>query len=192
MTTTPTTSAAPSVSELPLAPGRWALDPFHSSVGFVVRHLGVSKVRGRFDRFEVDVHVGATLDDTSVTATIDVSSVDTGNPDRDAHVLAPDILDVSRRPTISFRSERISGTPADLRVDGALTIGEVTRPVVLRVELGGVAPSPDGTTHAGFEATAEIRRSEFGIDIAAPPGVSGVLLGDVIKIDLDLQLISPT
>lgn len=191
MTTTPT-STTPSTGELPLAPGRWALDPYHSSVGFVIRHLGVSKVRGRFDRFEADVTVGATLEDTSVSAVIDVSSIDTGNPDRDAHVLAPDILDVTIRPTISFRSERIAGSPDDLLVEGALTIGEVTRPVALHVELGGLAPSPDGTTHAGFEATAEIRRSDFGIDIAAPPGVSGVLLGDVIKVTLDLQLVSPT
>src|SRR5262245_37621662 len=85
------------MTSIPLTPGRWTLDPNHSSVGFSIRHLGVSKVRGRFTDFTLDVAVGATAGDTHVNASIDVASIDTGNPDRDAHVLSPDILDVSRR-----------------------------------------------------------------------------------------------
>ena len=172
---------------LPLAPGRWALDEHHSSVGFSIRHLGVSKVRGRFARFDVDVVVGETLETTGVTATIDVASVDTGNQDRDAHVLAPDIIDVARRPTITYRSTGINGDGPEYRVDGELTIGDVTRPVTLAVELGGVEPFMDGTRHAGFEARAEIRRRDFGIGLDLPPGA----LGDVVKIELDLQLVEP-
>jgi polyisoprenoid-binding protein YceI len=173
MTTTGTTT-------LPLAPGRWALDANHSSVGFAIRHLGVSKVRGHFRRFDVDVVVGETLETTSVVATVHVDSVDTGNADRDAHVLQPDILDVARRPTLVFRSTRV-----DLdRIEGELTIGEVTRPVTLDVEFGGVAELPvDGSTHAGFEAFTEIRRKDFGIDVFG--------LGDVVKVELDLQLVAP-
>jgi polyisoprenoid-binding protein YceI len=182
-TTTPT---------LPLAPGLWALDANHSSVGFTIRHLGVSKVRGAFHRFDVDVTVGETLETTSVVATIDVASLDTGNADRDAHVLSPDLLDVASRPTLAFRSTRIVGAGEEWQVDGELTIGEVTRPVTLAVELGGIQEFPGGgPRHAGFEATAEIRRKEFGIDIAMPPGVSGAMLGDVVKIELDLQLLEP-
>jgi polyisoprenoid-binding protein YceI len=185
MTTVPTTPS------LPLAPGVWALDPYHSSVGFTIRHLGVSKVRGRFTGFEVDVVVGETLDTTSVTATIDVASLDTANADRDAHVLSPDIIDVAKRPTMAFRSTGISGEGADFRIDGDLTIGDVTRPVTLDVELGGIETFPGGPRHAGFEATTEIRRSDFGIDVALPPGVSTVALGDVVKIEIDLQLLEP-
>jgi polyisoprenoid-binding protein YceI len=185
MTTSPT-----SVS-LPLAPGRWAVDTNHSSIGFSIRHLGVSKVRGRFTRFEADVLIGDTLDTTSVTATIDMASIDTANADRDAHVLSPDIIDVANRPTMEFRSTRIAGAGSEYQVDGDLTIGDVTRPVVLAVELGGIETFPGGPRHAGFEATTEIRRKDFGIDLAMPPGVSAVVLGDVVKVVLDLQLLEP-
>src|SRR5262245_52474133 len=94
---------------LPLTAGRWGLDTNHSSVGFTIRHLGVSKVRGAFASFDAELVVGPTLAESSLVATIDVSSLDTGNADRDAHVLSPDLLDVARRPTMSFRSSRIRG-----------------------------------------------------------------------------------
>ncbi|MDY7102589.1 MAG: YceI family protein [Actinomycetota bacterium] len=191
-TTTNTTTDTTTTAALPLAPGRWALDPMHSEVGFSIRHLGVSKVRGRFRTFEVDVVVGETLETTSLTATIDMSSVDTGNPDRDAHVLAPDIVDVSKRPTMTFRSTSITGAGDDYTVAGDLTIGEVTRPVTLDVELGGIEEFPGGgPRHAGFEARTEVRRKDFGIDIQMPPGVSGAMLGDVVKVELDIQLLEP-
>jgi polyisoprenoid-binding protein YceI len=176
---------------LPLVPGRWAVDTNHSSIGFTIRHLGVSKVRGRFQRFEADVVIGETLDTTSVTATIDLASVDTGNTDRDAHVRSPDLIDVERRPEMRFRSTKVSGAGQEWQVDGELTIGDVTRPLALAVELGGIQEFPGGPRHAGFEATTEVRRKDFGIDIAMPPGVSAVALGDVVKVELDLQLLEP-
>jgi polyisoprenoid-binding protein YceI len=178
-------------SVLPLAPGRWVLDPNHSSVGFVIRHLGVSKVRGRFQEFDVDVVVGETLADTSVRATIQTASIDTGNPDRDAHVRTADLLDVEKRPTMDFRSTAITETADGWVVDGELTIGDVSRPQRLMLEFGGVEEFPGGPRHAGFEATGELRRKEFGIDMAMPPGVSAVALGDVVKIELDVQLLEP-
>lgn len=186
MSTTPTTVS------LPLAPGRWAVDTHHSSIAFTIRHLGVSKVRGRFTRFDADVVIGDTLDTTTVTATIDMASIDTANADRDAHVLSPDIIDVARRPTMAFRSTRVAGTGSEFQIDGELTIGDITRPTVLAVEFGGIESFPGGgPRHAGFEATTEIRRKDFGIDLAMPPGVSGVVLGDVVKVELDLQLLEP-
>jgi polyisoprenoid-binding protein YceI len=179
-------------TQLPLVPGQWALDTNHSSVGFTVRHLGVSKVRGRFQAFEVDVVVGETLADTALTATVDLASIDTGNKDRDAHVLSPDILDVAKRPTLTFHSTRITGDGDDWQVHGEATIGDVTRPLTLDVEFGGIETFVgDGSRHAGFEAKGELRRKEFGIDIAMPPGVSGVMLGDAIKFELDIQLVEP-
>ena len=178
-------TTSPASVSLPLAPGRWAVDTNHSSIGFSIRHLGVSKVRGRFTRFEADVVIGETLDTTSVTATVDMTSIDT------AHVLSPDIIDVANRPTMTFRSTRIAGAGSEYQVDGDLTIGDITRPVVLAVELGGIETFPGGPRHAGFEATTEIRRKDFGIDLAMPPGVSAVALGDVVKVVLDLQLLEP-
>src|SRR4051794_25494772 len=128
MTTTPT-----KIVSLPLAPGRWAVDTNHSSIGFSIRHLGVSKVRGRFTRFEADVVIGETLDATSVTATVDMASIDTANADRDAHVLSPDIIDVAKRPTMTFRSTGVAGAGSEYQIEGELTIGDITRPVVLAV-----------------------------------------------------------
>lgn len=182
------TTTEPTTTALPLAPGAWAVDTNHSSVGFTIRHLGVSKVRGRFAVFSADVVVGETLATTSVTATIDVASVETGSADRDAHVLAPDMLDVTVRPTLAFRSTSITGAEDEWELAGDLTIGEVTVPVTLAVELGGVEVFPaDGRRHAGFEATTQIRRQDFGL----MPGIPAAMLGDVVKIELDLQLLEP-
>src|SRR5438445_5001595 len=142
MTTTSTTGS------LPLAPGRWAVDTNHSSIGFSIRHLGVSKVRGRFTRFEADVVIGETLDTTSVTATVDVASIDTANADRDAHVLSPDIIDVAKRPTMVFRSTRVAGAGSEYQIDSDLTIGDSTRPLALAVELGGIENFPGGRRSA--------------------------------------------
>jgi polyisoprenoid-binding protein YceI len=186
-------TTAPASVSLPLAPGRWAVDPNHSSISFTIRHLGVSKVRGRFTRFDAEVVIGNTLEATTVNATIDMASIDTANADRDAHVLSPGIIDVAKRPTMEFRSTRVVGAGVDYRIEGELTIGDITRPVVLTVELGGIEDVPGGgPRHAGFEATTEIRRKDFGVDPAMPPGVSSVILGDAVKVELDLQLLEPS
>jgi polyisoprenoid-binding protein YceI len=185
-------TTTPEKATLPLTPGHWVVDTNHSSIGFTIRHLGVSKVRGRFTRFDADVVIGETLDTTSVRATIDVASIDTANADRDAHVLSPDIIDVTRHPTMVFRSTRVRGAGMEYQVEGDLTIGDVTRPIVLAVELGGIESLPVGPRHAGFEATTEIRRKDFGIDLALPPGVSVVALGEVVKVEIDLQLLEPS
>ena len=137
-------TTAPTSVSLPLAPGRWEVDPNHSSIGFTIRHLGVSKVRGRFARFDAEVVIGETLDTTTVRATVDVASIDTANADRDAHVLSADIIDVAKRPTMVFRSTRIVGAGIEYQIDGELTIGDITRPIVLAVELGGIESFPGG------------------------------------------------
>ncbi len=173
---------------LPLTTGRWVLDPFHSAIGFTARHLGISKVRGRFSRFDAELVVGETADDHRIVAIVALDSIDTGNPDRDAHVCAPDMLDTARRPTMTFRSTGAWGGGADWTLNGDLTIGEVTLPLALRVEFGGIQESVvDGRPHAGFEATGEIRRSEYGISF----GMGDAMIGDVVKIQLDAQFVEP-
>jgi polyisoprenoid-binding protein YceI len=179
-TTTPTT--------LPLLAGAWELDPAHSSVSFAIRHLGVSKVRGRFTGFTTDVVVGADLEGTSVTAVVDLATVDTANTDRDAHVRADDLLDVANRPTMTFRSTAIRPDGDEWTLEGDLTIGDITKRFSLSVELGGIEVHPaDGRRHAGFEANGELRRTDFGI----APQYPAAMLGDVVKVQLDLQLIEP-
>jgi len=179
---TTTTPSAP-----PLAQGAWALDTDHTTVGFTIRHLGVAKVRGRFGDVAAELVVGPTLDDCGVTATVALASIDTGNTDRDAHLRTAELLDVEHRPTMSYRSTQVRGEGTEWTVDGDLTIGEVTRPLTLAVELGGVEAFFDGSRHAGFEATGEIRRKDFGLAF----GPLGAMLGDVVKIELDLQFVEP-
>jgi polyisoprenoid-binding protein YceI len=172
---------------LPLVAGHWQLDAAHSRVGFAIRHLGVAKVRGLFSDFDASLAVGETIDDSSITATVALTSIDTANADRDAHVRSADLLDVERRPTMRFESTTITGDGSDWKLTGNLTIGEVTRPIEFAVEFGGVAEFFDGTRHAGFEATGELRRKDFGLGF----GPLGAMLGDVVKVDLDLEFIEP-
>ena len=184
-TAAPAPTTEPSTG-LPLIPGRWVLDPNHFRVGFAVRHLGVSKVRGHFGAVEAALVVGETPADSSVTATIDIASLDTGNKDRDAHVLSPELLDVASRPTMTFRSTGISGEGDDWTLDGELTIGDVTQPVTFDVELGGTEDFYDGV-HAGFEARGELRRHDFGIHF----GPVDKALGNVVRLELDLEFLQP-
>jgi polyisoprenoid-binding protein YceI len=182
MTTTHVTTT------LPLRPGRWELDPAHSAVAFAIRHLGIATVRGRFTRFDADVVIGDTPETSHITATVDLASVDTGNGDRDAHIQAEDIVDVARRPAMTFRSTSITGEGDQWVVDGELTIGTSTAPLSLDVELGGIADFPlGGPRHAGITATGKVRRRDF--DIA--PGYPSPMLGDVVKFELDLELLEP-
>ncbi|WP_020129781.1 YceI family protein [Streptomyces sp. 303MFCol5.2] len=181
-----TNASTTSVSALPLTPGDWELDPLHSAVHFTIRHLGIAKVRGRFLDFEAGLSVGETLDEVRASAEIALASIDTGNPDRDAHTRSADLLDVEKRPTMTFRSTSVSGADEEWSLDGELTIGDVTRPVRLAVEFGGVVEFPaDERKHAGFEATGEIRRSEFGLDFGTG------FLSDVVKVHLDMQFVEP-
>ncbi|UUU21199.1 YceI family protein [Streptomyces sp. DSM 40750] len=179
-------SHTPTTTALPLSPGEWELDPLHSAVNFTIRHLGIAKVRGRFERFTAELHAGVTVDDVRVSAEIALASLNTGNADRDAHTRSADLLDVEKRPTMAFRSTRVRGAGEEWSMEGDLTIGDVTRPVTLAVEFGGVVDSPgDDRRHAGFEATGEIRRSDYGLDFGAG------FLGDVVKVQLDMQFVEP-
>ncbi|MBK5222507.1 MAG: YceI family protein [Acidimicrobiia bacterium] len=186
MTETTHTTTPPST--LPLVPGRWTLDAAHSTVSFSVRHLGISKVRGVFHDFTAELIVGDDLATSLVTATIESASIDTGNPDRDAHVRSAELLDVASRPTLVFRSTRIEGGGDEWKVTGDLTIGDVTGQVSLDVELGGIETYPiDGSIHAGFSATGAISRKELGVRF----GPLDAALGDTVRIELDLQLVEP-
>ena len=182
------TTTSTHLPTLPLRPGSWALDHAHTTVGFTIRHLGVAKVRGRFQRFDAEVVIGETPDACSVTATVDLSSVDTGVADRDAHIRAADMVDVANRPTMAFRSHELTADDGGWHLTGDLTIGDVTRPLTLDLELGGIAEFPvDGTRHAGISAVGRIRRSDYGI----APGLPAPVLGDVVQVELDLELIEP-
>src|SRR3954462_15308713 len=133
--------------------GSWTIDPVHSEVGFSVRHMMVSKVRGRFTEFAGEIVTGADPLDSSVTASIDLASIDTGNGQRDDHIRAADFFEVETDPTMTYRSSGVRVVDGDYVVDGELTLKGVTRQVPLKLELNGFGPDAYGGTRAGFSAT---------------------------------------
>jgi polyisoprenoid-binding protein YceI len=184
----------PEVSEaaLPLASGQWTLDKNHSAVVFSIRHLGLSKVRGRFDRFEATLDVGAGLEDVRVEATVDMASVNTNNGDRDTHLRSTDFFGVDNNPTMHFVSKEVTQTDDGYRMTGELTINGITRPIDMPVEFNGLQDFQGKELHAGFGAEGELRRSEFGIDFGILPlGGDKLALADVVKFELDIQFIAP-
>jgi polyisoprenoid-binding protein YceI len=179
-------------TSLPLAPGHWALDKNHSGVFFVVRHLGLSNVRGRFDDFEATLDIGSSLDEVAVTAEVELSSVDTNNKDRDAHLRSTDFFDTEHHRAMTFRSTSVTGDGEDYELAGDLTIAGITKPVKFDVEFNGTEVFPgDQSTHAGFSAKGQITRSDFGIDFGIFAGAEKLMLGDKVKIELDLQFVAP-
>ncbi len=180
-------------SNLPLAPGTWALDPLHCTVEFTARHMAISKVRGRFHTFDATVVVGDSLEESSLEATIDMASVDTNNADRDAHLRNSDFFHVDEHPEMTFRSTAIVSTGTDTySVIGDLTLNGTTNQERLDVTFHGTEIFPgDGSCHAGFEATGTISRRAYGVDFNVPLGAGGFVISDTIGIELDIQLLAP-
>ncbi|PXY19252.1 YceI family protein [Prauserella muralis] len=164
--------------------GTWTIDPVHSDVTFTVRHLGVSKVRGRFSEFGGEIVTGENITGSSVTATIQAASIDTNNADRDTHVKSGDFLDIEQFPTLTFRSTGIRTDGEDYLIDGELTLHGVTKPVTLTAELGGIGDGmTEGSKVIGVSATTEFSRADFGVGASIPTAV----VSDKIKIELNIE-----
>jgi polyisoprenoid-binding protein YceI len=169
----------------------WNLDLAHSGVHFSVRHMVVSKVRGRFNRYAVSLQ----LDDADLTrsvfeATLEAASIDTGVSDRDAHLRSADFLDAERFPVLRYRSRRIERIADDrYRVVGDLTIRDVTREVELDVEASGRARDLEGQERAGFVARARLDRRDFGLRWNQLLEAGGVLVGDRVELELELEAV---
>ena len=168
--------------------GTWELDPVHSHIGFVARHLMVSKVRGHFSKFQAQIITAPNPLESSATATIDLSSVETGNDTRDNDLRSSNFFDAATHPEMTFRSTGIRREGDGLAVDGDLTIRGVTRPVSLAFEVNGFGPDPFGGTRAGFSAHGEINRTDFGVSFNAPvPG--GVMVSEKIQIEIEAEAV---
>jgi len=169
--------------------GSWTIDPIHSEVGFFARHMMVSKVRGKFTTFAGTIVTGPDVTDSSVTATVDLSSIDTGNEDRDNHIRSADFFDVATANTMTFASTSIVADGDGYRLAGDLTLKGVTKPVTFQLEVGGFGPDAFGGTRCGFTATTTISRSDYGVDFNAALETGGVVVGDKITVQLEIEAV---
>lgn len=181
---------APTSNQIPgYVVGTWDIDPVHSDVSFTVRHMMVSKVRGRLGSFSGEIVTAPRFTDSTVTATVDATSVDTGNAQRDGHIRTADFFEVETYPTWSFRSTALRGDGEEYELDGELTIKGVTRPVTFALEVNGFGPDAYGGTRAGFSATTTINRSDFGVDIAMPLDGGGVVVSEKVQVALEIEAV---
>ncbi|OSP39216.1 MULTISPECIES: YceI family protein [unclassified Streptomyces] len=171
--------------------GAYTVDPVHSTIGFSVRHAMVSRVHGRFGRFEGLLLLdGSDPSRSEAYVSVQTDSMDTGAEERDAHLRGPDFFDAATFPLMSFRSTRVVPLGDDgFRVMGALRIKDVELPLDLRTVFGGAGEDAHGRYRAGFEGTATLRRSDWGLAWNTPLGAGGVLIGDKVTLALDISAV---
>ena len=169
----------------------WQVDQAHSHIEATVRHMMISNVRGKFEKFTVDAQIDEEHPEQSqVTVVIDAASINTKNEQRDGHLRSVDFLDVEKHPTITFKSTRANkGGDSHGKLHGDLTIRGVTRPVVLDVAYSGQAKSPWGTINAGFSAVAKVSRKDWNLNWNAALETGGWLVGDEVKIDIEIEFV---
>jgi polyisoprenoid-binding protein YceI len=170
-------------------PGTWQLDVAHCEIGFSVRHLMVSKVRGTFNEFSGTILTAADPLGSSATLTVDLGSIDTRNADRDAHLRGTDFFDATSHPTMEYQTTAVRRSGDGFEVDGDLTIKDVTRPVTLAVEFNGIGPDPWGGKRLGLSARGEINRSDFGISFNVPLEGGGVMVGERVRLIIEVEAI---
>ncbi|HEY2743816.1 MAG TPA: YceI family protein [Polyangia bacterium] len=168
----------------------WTFDNVHSIVGFSVRHLMISKVRGHFNKwggtFEYDPKNPSA---TKIDVTIEAASIDTREEKRDAHLRSPDFFDVEKYPTLTFKSTSVSGSGEELVLHGDLTIHGVTKAVQLKVESLGTTKDPWGGERAGFSASTSVNRKDFGLHWNVALEAGGVLVGEKVEIGIEVEAI---
>jgi polyisoprenoid-binding protein YceI len=175
---------------IPVA-GVYDLDPAHTSVEFVGRHLMITKVRGRFSEVRGRITIGEEPEDSHVEVEIGAASLSTGNDDRDAHLRGADFFDVERFPTITFASSAVQALPdSTWEVTGDLRVRDVTRPVTLQVDFDGADVSPMGDERIGFSAATEVNREDFGLSWNMALETGGLLVGRTARIELSVQAIA--
>lgn len=167
--------------------GTWTIDPTHSEVGFTVRHLAISKVRGKFENFDASFVTGENPLDSSVTASADVASINTNQAQRDEHLRTGDFFSADEFPKLSFVSTGVRSEDGEFKVDGELTMRGVTQPVTFDFDFGGFGEDPYGNYKAGFTATAVVKREDFGLNWNAALEKGGFMLGSDVTITLDVQ-----
>jgi polyisoprenoid-binding protein YceI len=179
------------MTDLPELPnytaGTWTVDTVHTYVGFTIKHMMVSKVRGRFTAFTAEFSTAENPLESTVSATIDATSIDTHNSMRDDHIRSADFFDAANHPTITFASTGIRYQDGEFLIDGELTIRGNAKPVVLTLTEPAFGPGPQGGTKAGFSAAVEVNRNDFGVSYGGPIPGGGVALGEKVQITIDIE-----
>ena len=172
-----------------LPPGIWTIDPSHSAITFVARHLVITKVRGTFGEVSGTLTITEDKLASAVEATIGMASITTGDDSRDGHLKSAEFFDVENYPTMTFVSTGLRGDGAEYVLTGDLTIKGITKTLELDLEFEGVSPDPWGGTRVGFSAVGTINRRDFGLDFDVKLDTGGALVSEKIKIELEVQAV---
>ncbi|MEZ5252610.1 MAG: YceI family protein [Microthrixaceae bacterium] len=177
-------------STLPL-PGSYSIDPSHSAVGFTVRHMMVSKVRGSFDKFAGSITIADEPTESSVAVEIDLNSINTNDENRDGHLKSADFFNTESTPKMIFASTKVEPKGSEWLVTGDLTLNGITKATTLTVEFEGATVDPWGNLRIGFSATGQINREDYGVAWNQALETGGVVVGKDVKIAIDAEAITP-
>ena len=173
-----------------IATGTWVADPAHSTLGFSVKHLGIATVRGSFGEFEGTLELGEDLAAATITGSAKAASINTAEPQRDAHLRSPDFFDAASHPELTFESTSISATGGDtFTVEGNLTMHGLTRPVTLRAQVQGAETDPWGNERVALEITGQLNRSEWEMKFNQALGSGNMLVSDTVKLAIDISAV---
>jgi polyisoprenoid-binding protein YceI len=170
--------------------GTWSVDPAHSKVGFAVKHMGIATVRGEFTEFQGTLEIGDDLSSAKIYGAVKAESVDTNEPQRDAHLRSADFFDVAQYPEIRFESSSITALDdEEFRITGQLTIHGVTNEIVLHAEVQGTDIDPWGNERVGLEVTGQLSRGDYDMKFNQALGSGNMLVADKVKLALDISAV---
>lgn len=170
---------------------QWVLDPTHSEIGFKVKHLMMTNVHGNFNQFHMNMQTtGEDFSSAHVDFSIQMKSIDTSNEQRDAHLLSADFFDAESHPEMQFKSSSVSKIDDhNFPINGELTIKQITHPITLKAEFGGIHKDPWGNLKAGFSVEGKMNRKDFALTWNAPLETGGVLISEEVKLYAEIQLV---
>ena len=168
---------------------KWTIDPTHSEIGFKVKHMMFTNVKGHFDDYSAAIDFNDDLKDANLQFEAKINSITTNNADRDNHLKSADFFDVDQYPTLNFKSTKIEGNGSEYAITGDLTIKGVTKPVKLNAEFSGLMTDPWGNTKVGLNIDGKINRKDFGLTYNAALETGGVLVGEDVNLNAEIQLI---
>lgn len=168
---------------------KWTIDPTHSEVGFKVKHMMFTNVKGLFNDYSADIDFNDDLKNANLQFEAKINSIFTNNTDRDNHLKSADFFDAEKHPTLNFKSTKIEGNGSEYEITGDLTIKGITKPVTLNAEFSGLMTDPWGNTKVGLNLDGKINRKDFGLTYNAALETGGVLVGEDVKLNAEIQLV---